>query len=127
MIKVTLKGIERELKFSEFSLIQAEEDLEESTIGTNIFENLSLKKIAVLLKAALRHRNKNLTLEEVASYIPLDNEEELAQLTLGLMKAYMVAKGQPVEVLDEIEKKMKEASTNLSEEKPSKSGKPSRS
>jgi hypothetical protein len=106
MIKVTLKdGVSRELKFSAYSLMLAEKELGVSFVASNIFEEFSLEKIIVLLWASLLHANRKLTIEQSAELVPFDNDEELNQLVLGLLKAFMECKGQDVE---ELEKKIAE-------------------
>ena len=106
MVKVELRGGEKELKFSNYSFMLAEKELGSSFIGQNLFSDLSFEKIVILTWAALLPSNKNLTIEEAAELVPFHSDESLSALTIALMKAYLVLKGEDPEILEKKRQEM---------------------
>lgn len=95
----------REIKFSAFALMKAEQELGVTILGKNVFEDLSYSKIIVLLWAGLLHMNRKLSIEQAANLFEASKDDKLAELITKLGEAMMVFHG-----LDpkELEKKIEE-------------------
>jgi len=69
----------RNLKFDFAALMAFEKETGKNVLSDNVWQDMSATDLVTLLWAALKHEDKELTLEQVGSMIHFDNVAEISQ------------------------------------------------